>query len=210
MKTKNKIKTTALFLTIIIVFQILPVSALSIKSNISFPDGIVSFYPFSKINMGRAGELNVNQQSQEMVIERNDISLPGCNFPVDITYFYSSLSNNENKWHFNYSINLAKSDDGIVVNKNDGSKATYSPTGEIINNKEKWIIPEEFGVFDYLLVPIGEYEFSDVVMVTKFKGTFNFFDSGNLSSINYKDGSNIFLYYNGNNEIQKIVDSEGR
>ena len=210
MKTKNKIKTTALFLAIIIVFQILPVSALSIKSNISFPDGIVSFYPFSKINMGRAGELNVNQQSQEMVIERNDISLPGCNFPVDITYFYSSLSNNENKWHFNYSINLAKSDDGIVVNKNDGSKATYSPTGEIINNKEKWIIPEEFGVFDYLLVPIGEYEFSDVVMVTKFQGTFNFFDSGNLSSINYKDGSNIFLYYNGNNEIQKIVDSEGR
>lgn len=210
MKIKNKIKATALFLTIIIVFQILPVSALSITSNISVPDGIVSFYPFSKINMGRAGELNVNQQNQEMVIERNDISLPGYNFPVDITYFYSSLSDAENKWHFNYSIYLAKLDNGIVVNKNDGSKATYQPTGEIISNKEKWIIPEEFGIFDYLLVPTGEYKFSDVVMVTKFQGVFYFSDSGNLSHIKYNDGSNIFIYYNENNEIQRIVDNEGR
>jgi RHS repeat-associated protein len=210
MKIKNKIKITALFLTIIVVFQILPVSAMSLTSNISAPDGIVSFYPFSKINMGRAGELNVNQQNQEMVIERNDISLPGCNFPVDITYFYSSLSDAENKWHFNYSINLEKSNNGIVVNKNDGSRATYKPTGEIINNKEKWIIPEEFGVFDYLLVPTSEYKFSDVVMVTKFQGVFYFSDSGYLSCIKYDDGSNIFIYYNENSEIQKIVDNEGR
>lgn len=210
MKFKNKVKCISLFLALLFIFQSFPASAIDISSDISIFDGILSVFPFSTIDVGRAGELKVNQQNQEIVIDRNDISLPGCDFPVDIKFYYSSLSDSKNKWHFNYLICLDKVDDTIVLTKKDGSKSTYVPTGEIIDDKEKWIIPEEFGILDYLLVPQGEYNFSDVILVTKLDGIFYFSDSGRLSSIKSDDGSYVFIYYNDNNQIQKVVDSIGR
>ena len=207
MKPRNKTKLLSLLLAILFALQILPVNAIYIPSNPNISDGITSIFPFSTIDMGRAGTININQQNQEVMIERNDISLQGCSFPIDITFYYSSFS--KNKWHFNYCIYLENSNDKIVMTKNDGSIATYEPTGEIIDGKEKWIVPEEFGLIDYLLVPTGEYSFSDVVLVSKLDGLLYFSDIGNLSLIEHKDGSNTFLYYNKNDRIYKIVDSIG-
>lgn len=207
MKLKNKIRIISLLLVGLFIIQSSPVYAVNASSSSNVSDGILSVFPFSTIDMGRAGELNVNQQNQEAVIERTDISLPGCSFPVDITFYYSSFLSN--KWHFNYCIELEKTDNEIVMTKNDGSQAIYEPTGELINGKEKWIIPEEFGVIDYLLVPTGEYRLSDVVLVSKLDGELYFSDIGKLSSIIHKDGTNTGLYYDDIGRISKIVDSNG-
>ncbi len=207
MKIKNRIKILSVLLVVLFTIQCSPVNAINITSDANVADGISSVFPFTTIDMGRAGKLNVNQQNQEIVIERSDVSLPGCSFPTDITFYYSSFS--KNKWHFNYCINLKKSDNKIIMTKNDGSVATYESTGEIIDSKEKWIVPEEFGLIDYLLVPIGEYSLSDVVLVSKIEGVLYFSDNGNLKLIEHKDGSKTFLHYNNKNQICKIVDSNG-
>lgn len=207
MKLRNKIKILSLLLVALFTIQILPVNAIDISTNFYNSDGISSIFPYSTVDMGRAGKLNVNQQNQEIVLERNDISLPGCSFPVEITFYYSSFSKNE--WHFNYDISLTKLENKIVITKKDGSLAIYEQTGEIIDCKEKWINPEEFGLIDYLLVPIGEYNLSDVILVSKLEGILYFSDSGNLSLIEHKDGSKTFLHYNTKNQICKIVDSNG-
>lgn len=210
MKFKNKIKYLSLLLVMLLAFQTIPVNAISITSNVNISDGITSIFPFSKIDMGRAGKLNINQQNQEVVIERNDILLQCNSSPVEITFYYSSFSNKKNKWHFNYCISLERINDTIVMTKNDGSKSAYEPTGELIDGKEKWIVPEEFGVIDYLLVPTtDEYSFSDVVLVSKLDGILYFNDIGDLSSIKHKNGNYTSIYYDNKNRILKIVDDTG-
>lgn len=210
MKLKNKVKFLSLLLAILFTIQTLPANAIFIPDDDTVSEGMTSIFPFSTIDMGRAGELNVNQQNQEIIIERNDITLQSCSFPVDITFYYSSFSESANRWHFNYSVYLRKSDDTIVMTRSDGSIATYEPTGELIDGKEKWIVPTEFGVIDYLLVPIGEYSFSDVILVSKLDGILYFSDDGKLSIIEHGDGSNTFIYYNSNEQIYKIIDGIGQ
>lgn len=155
--------------------------------------------------------MKANEQSQELTVERTDISLPSNTIPTDITFYYSSF-NTKREWHLNYNIYLEKIDqNNISITKKDGTKSTFQKTGEFVGNKEKWIIPDEFGLSDYLLTPSDFENFSETVLVSKFDGIFNFSANGKVISIcNKSDDSTTFIHYNENGEISKIIDPNGR
>ncbi len=211
MKIKIKKRLFALVLSLIIIMQILPVNA-TVLSDSNLADGSSSLFPFYSIDIGRAGIIKVNQQNRELIIEREDISLPGSYIPVDITFYYSSYNKGSNKWHLKYNISLKRIDDETIsMVRNDGSVATYKSTGQFVGDKEKWIVPEEFGAFDYLLINPNSTNFSDATLVSNFNGTYYFDSIGRIVTVENSNGYGLTrINYNNSGKISDIIDDIGR
>lgn len=208
MKNTVKMRFVSFFLVMFLFFQTIQASAYYITPD-STSSGLISVFPFTKIDAGRAGEINVNQHTRELILERVDISLPEHTDTFNAGFYYSSINKDNGGWLFSYSVFLEKHDNSIFVHRNDGSIAKYVPTGEIIDNREKWIFPEEFGIVDYLLVPVGKYDISDITLITKLHGDYRFNSEGKLSEIKHRDKT-TFIMYNEYSQIEKVIRGDGK
>ena len=74
-----------------------------------------------------------------------------------------------------------------------------------------WIVPEEFGLFGYILCPINSSDFSEFKLYSVLDGTYSFNANGKPTKIS-ENNSQAFinLYYNSQNQISELQDESGR
>ena len=75
--------------------------------------GIHTISNYEQMDLGRAGELRVNEYNQELLLTREELSLAGDNLPVRLQRIYHSYPTGQNsvgaygvQWSINYSVRL--------------------------------------------------------------------------------------------------------
>lgn len=210
MKKMNRV--CAVLVILFLFVQIFPMYVFALGDSMRNFEGIHTISPFSSYDMGRAGSIQVNQRNQELIIRREDISLSGCSLPVEIVYHYSSYASGKNKWHFQYNMHLKRTVDGnIELTRDDGTKAVYQKCNALVEGKEKWIVAEEFGLFDYILSTVNSLDFSEYTLYSIQNDIYSFDANGRLAKIRNKTcNESIRVEYNEDGQISKIVDGAGR
>ena len=198
------------------------------EANVVVNDGgfAVRYYEISPIDenfnyhyfdMGRAGQININEFSNDVTITRNDIGISSNTMPVSIGGLYyenNILSSPQygNNWRFNYNSILLKDKSVYVWHMMDGNSVSFYKDvlyGTDSNGLSKWLDEDnkyELYVDENSSSITSNYIISDAI-------TYRFEEqktigSAFLTSIENQSGS-ISISYDGGN-ILSITDGEGR
>ena len=75
--------------------------------------GMHTISNYEQMDLGRAGELRLNEYNQELLLTREELSLAGGNLPVRLQRIYHSYPTGQNsvgaygvQWSINYSVRL--------------------------------------------------------------------------------------------------------
>lgn len=99
--------------------------------------GMHTISNYEQMDLGRAGELRVNEYNQELLLTREELSLAGGNLPVRLQRIYHSYPTGQNsvgaygvQWSINYSVRLRYDTAGgfFVYDRDDGSRTVFQKT----------------------------------------------------------------------------------
>lgn len=219
-----KKKIIALFLFLFILLQLpFGASALVFKDPLTTQTrGIHTISNYEQINLGRAGELRVNEYNQELLLTREELSLAGENLPVQLRRTYHSYPTGQNsivsygaQWSINYSVRLRYDTEGgfFIYDRDDGSRTVFQKTKWVSGDWVCWRETSEIGLLYQLWMPKGSTDVAQAKMKT-IHGTYQSFDSmGRMVQITDIDQpeNGIRIAYQGDEDcIQTITDTIGR
>ena len=183
--------------------------------------GIHTISNYEQMDLGRAGELRLNEYNQELLLTREELSLAGGNLPVRLQRIYHSYPTGQNsvgaygvQWSINYSVRLRYDTAGgfFVYDRDDGSRTVFQKTKWVSGDWVCWRETSEIGLLYQLWLPKGSTDVSQAKMKT-IHGTYQSFDSmGRMVQITDIDRSEngIRIAYQDGDRIQSITDSIGR
>lgn len=183
--------------------------------------GIHTISNYEQMDLGRAGELRVNEYNQELLLTREELSLAGDNLPVRLQRIYHSYPTGQNsvgaygvQWSINYSVRLRYDTAGgfFVYDRDDGSRTVFQKTKWVSGDWVCWRETSEIGLLYQLWLPKGSTDVSQAKMKT-IHGTYQSFDSmGRMVQITDIDRpeNGIRIAYQDGDRIQSITDSIGR
>ena len=189
-----KKKTIALFMLIFILLQIpFGVSALVLEDPLTTQTrGIHTISNYERMDLGRAGELRLNEYNQELLLTRDELSLAGGNLPVQLQRIYHSYPINQNlgasygtRWSINYQVRLRYNaeSDSFLYDRDDGSRTVFQKTKWVSGDWVCWRETSELGLLYQLWLPKGSTDVSQAKMKTIY-GTYQSFDSmGRMTKI---------------------------
>lgn len=181
-------------------------------------------FSYHTIDMGRAGNVYINDYTNTVMVVRNELGIESNVFPVTITRFLD-FSHNEVSYNcagygsvWNYGSNLTKI-----------TSLTYqwqTPTGENIffipdvsKNTEEgvnniyWLDSENEG-YSLQLQPNQSYEFNNATITSPDQLTYTFGTGGKITSITNKYNDKITVKYKSDDITQTnifyIEDGQGR
>lgn len=177
-------------------------------------------FPSYSFDMGRAGIIKVNEFTNDIVVERNDLGIDGAIMPslINGLYYYNNLGSSVQygyNWSFNYNSLLAKNGNSFAWTNPNGQVVYFErdTSFPITDGYTKWIEDES----NYTLMVNENYtnafvpDFSHNYIESSDSYTYEF-DSGNgycANLISITDGNNKSIsisYQNGNiNYIQDGV-----
>ncbi len=175
-------------------------------------------FEYHYFDMGRAGQININEFSNGVTITRNDIGISGNTMPVYIGGLYyenNILSSPQygNSWCFNYNSILLKDKSVYVWHMMDGNSVTFYKDvlydSDSNNGFSKWLDEDnkyELYVNEKSSSLTSNYIISDATTY-RFEEQKNI-GSAYLTSIENQSGSISISYAGGN--ILSITDGEGR
>lgn len=161
-----KKKIIALFLFLFILLQLpFGASALVFKDPLTAQTrGIHTISNYEQMDLGRAGELRVNEYNQELLLTREELSLAGGNLPVRLQRIYHSYPTGQNsvgaygvQWSINYSVRLRYDTAGgfFVYDRDDGSRTVFQKTKWVSGDWVCWRETSEIGLLYQLWMPKG-------------------------------------------------------
>lgn len=219
-----KKKTIALFMLIFILIQIpFGVSALVLEDPLTTQTrGIHTISNYERMDLGRAGELRLNEYNQELLLTRDELSLAGGNLPVQLQRIYHSYPINQNlgasygtRWSINYQVRLRYNaeSNSFLYDRDDGSRTVFQKTKWVSGDWVCWRETSELGLLYQLWLPKGSTDVSQAKMKTIY-GTYQSFDSmGRMIKITetaQPENCIQISYLEDRNCIQTITDATGR
>lgn len=226
MKSKLLKKISSLVIALLFCVQLIPIDATAVGIYTDLTKDTMGKYilsPVKTYDIGRAGSITLNKYNQEMLIQRDELSLTGGDIFVDIDRYYNSYFTYHdtgdiygNGWHINYNEKLFYKDDTnrFIYFRDDGSFVEFEKSEEQENGYDKWIevLDKQGAKLDTLWLPASSLNLSEAYVKTIVGKILKFDSLGRLIEISYEDIDSCITvsYIDKTDKINTIQDSNGR
>ena len=177
-------------------------------------------FTYHTIDMGRAGVVYVNDYTNTVLVEREELGFSGNIMPVFLSRFITPHPSS-NSWfaggRWNYESTLEQSGDTYIWNMMNGSSARFQraiPSELDTNGREKWI-ESTYNAQGYALwidsAQTMETGHQNNIIIDEENNVYKFSDEGHLISIisGIENTDTIDIKYDGS-KISYIIDGVGR
>lgn len=226
MKSKLLNKISSFVIAFLLSVQLIPINATAVGIYTDLTKDTMGKYilsPVKTYDMGRAGSITINKYNQEMLIQRDELSLTGGDISVDIDRYYNSYFTDHdtgdiygNGWHINYNEKIFYNDDAnrFIYFRDDGSFVEFEKSEVQDNGFDKWVevLDKQGAKLDTLWLPADSLNLSEAYVKTIVGKILKFDSLGRLIEIGYEniDSCITISYIEKTDKINIIHDSNGR